>query len=1018
MSNVPKFDSRSAEDIMVEIKNLAAQYTPEWSFDANSDDLGIVFSKVYSKMMENTITKYNRMSYNYYLTFLNTIGTKLRPASPAEGVITVSISPGSEPLYIEKGSSVYADADTDDGSVVYETIDSLTAVDTSIQKIYFTEPDSDFIGCVYTAPELGGDSKEKDDESSEEDSEDSKVGSFRIFDNLYYDNLQRHEIYIGDEVIFNMSKTDIEFSFYDSFSAKNQKKLPELFSDKENVVWEYYDGKNWIGIENTEKTEFGVRVRFNGLTKPTSIMDNESRYVRCCFKKVPDNGLSLTSIKYHTVSEELSAEDMFSGDAEVKSMDFFPFEEQYTLYSDFAIKCDEALTKKGAIIEILVDMQFVKVKTDAEMPGKKYKIIMSDIDFADLDPKDIEIRKVKWEYWNGKGWALLTSDESAEKFFTVQQDMKETQRILKFKCPDDIESISVGSSEGNFIRARISKMKDQFDFYANYITPYIHELKIRYHYEGDGHAAREIYVNSNLKNNKISLNKNVLQKIMVRDICKYPAMYMCLSRSLPRGMIRIMIEIEEGIHRFNPTLRWEYLADDRKGGTVWKHIEIMDNTEDFSHTDTVTLIGKSDFKKSKIFGIEGYFIRIVNPDKRYSENSSIAGRPVVNDIKFNAVRLIQRDTKEPEYFAIDVEEENKVCTLASKDASFTEVWVNEIGKLTTNEQEKLLKLPPSSVEAHYDDLGQLEELWVKWKPVPSIMAYGPDERVYEIDYSQGEIKFGDGRNGKIPPSQYNESIRVQYSICNGNDGNIESHEIVDFVSSIGPVEDVDNPTPIMGGVDMETIDGAAQRMFAQISSGNRIVSLDDFENAICFNDRNIYKVKCVSHTNEDSEKEIGVTSIAVLPREFKQGHAKFQGIKDKIWQFVDEKAPATLSNSSGIRIFEVHYVETIIKLEIVIDDFNYYQGVYNEIESKLKEFLNPVSGNFSHKGWNIGDFPRKELVYNYIKTVKNLKWIKSINVFTNLLTPEGKKEIDYENIRYKKFIVPIYGEPEINITVN
>ena len=71
MSNVPKFDSRSAEDIMVEIKNLAAQYTPEWSFDANSDDLGIVFSKVYSKMMENTITKYNRMSYNYYLTFLD-----------------------------------------------------------------------------------------------------------------------------------------------------------------------------------------------------------------------------------------------------------------------------------------------------------------------------------------------------------------------------------------------------------------------------------------------------------------------------------------------------------------------------------------------------------------------------------------------------------------------------------------------------------------------------------------------------------------------------------------------------------------------------------------------------------------------------------------------------------------------------------------------------------------------------------------------------------------------------------
>lgn len=1014
MSNVPKFDSRGSEDIMSEIKNLASQYTPEWNFDENSDDFGVTLSSVYSKMMENTITKYNKMSYNYYLTFLNTLGTKLRPAAPSEGVVIIKTLPDSEPVYIEKGTAVYADAQTDDGTVIYETMDSLTAVDTSVEKIYFTEPKSDFIGCAYSRV------KDSDEESDEEENENKvpKVGSFRIFDNLYYDNLQCHEMYIGDSAVFDMSNTDVTFSFYDSLSAKNQKTLPEIFSDEKNVSWEYYDGKKWNKIENLEKTEFGVRLRFKGATQVQEIQGVASRYLKCKFKKVPENGVSLTSIKYQTQSEDLGAEGMFAGDSEVSVNDFFPFEEQYSLYSEFAVKCDEALTKKGATIELVADMQFVKVKTDAEMPGKRYKIIMSDVDFADLDPKDIEIQKVKWEYWNGRGWSALTPDESAEKFFSVQKDLKETKRVLKFKCPDDIEPISVGSDEGNFIRARISKMKDQFDFYANYITPYIHEIKIKYYYEGSGHNTKEIFVNSDIKENKIDLTGGTLKKIMERSLCEYPAMYICLSRPLTRGMMRIMIEIEEGIHRFNPTLKWEYLADDHKGGQVWKHIDVMDATDDFSHTETVTLIGQNDFKKSKIFEAEGYFIRIVNPDKKYSETDNIVGRPVINDIKFNAVRVIQRDTKEPEYFSIDVEEEDKVCKLASNDASNAEVWVDEFNNISTNEQEKFLKMPSSEVRPQYDELGQLEELWVKWKPVPSLIAHGPDERVYEIDYSQGEVKFGNGRNGKIPPSQYNESIKIQYSVCNGNDGNIESHMIGDFVNSIDDIEEVDNPTPIMGGVDMETIDSAARRMFSQISGGNRIVSLSDFEDAICFNDRNIYKIKCLSHVNEESEEEIGVTSIAVLPRKFNQGYVKFQGLKNRIWQFIDEKAPSTLSNSSRLRIFEAHYVETVVKLEVVIDDFNYYQGVYSGIEEKLKEFLNPVSGNFSHKGWNIGEFPRKELIYNYIKTVPNLKWIKSINVFTNLLTPEGKKEIDYENIKYKKFVVPVYGEPEINITVN
>jgi hypothetical protein len=148
-----------------------------------------------------------------------------------------------------------------------------------------------------------------------------------------------------------------------------------------------------------------------------------------------------------------------------------------------------------------------------------------------------------------------------------------------------------------------------------------------------------------------------------------------------------------------------------------------------------------------------------------------------------------------------------------------------------------------------------------------------------------------------------------------------------------------------------------------------------------------------------------------------QGYEKFQGIKNRIWKFIDEKAHAPSSVSTRLRIFEVRYVETSIGVDVVISDFNDYQSVHQSIKKKLKNFLDPVTGNFSQKGWNIGEFPRKELIYNCIKAVGNIKFIKNINIFTYMVTKEGKKELSFDKIKQQNFVVPIFGEPKINIAV-
>ncbi|MGG1515488.1 LamG-like jellyroll fold domain-containing protein [Paenibacillus oryzisoli] len=48
-----------------------------------------------------------------------------------------------------------------------------------------------------------------------------------------------------------------------------------------------------------------------------------------------------------------------------------------------------------------------------------------------------------------------------------------------------------------------------------------------------------------------------------------------------------------------------------------------------------------------------------------------------------------------------------------------------------------------------------------WTRVTSIAGYGPNDPVYQINYTSGLITFGDGVNGKIPPA--NATISISYS---------------------------------------------------------------------------------------------------------------------------------------------------------------------------------------------------------------------------------------------------------------
>lgn len=84
-----------------------------------------------------------------------------------------------------------------------------------------------------------------------------------------------------------------------------------------------------------------------------------------------------------------------------------------------------------------------------------------------------------------------------------------------------------------------------------------------------------------------------------------------------------------------------------------------------------------------------------------------------------------------------------------------------------------------------------------WERQERLSEYGPDDKVYELDAITGQITFGNGINGRIPPA--NSQVLVTYSVSDGEEGGVARNrkwKVAGFAGTFGV-----NPDPIAGGVD-------------------------------------------------------------------------------------------------------------------------------------------------------------------------------------------------------------------------
>ena len=125
-----------------------------------------------------------------------------------------------------------------------------------------------------------------------------------------------------------------------------------------------------------------------------------------------------------------------------------------------------------------------------------------------------------------------------------------------------------------------------------------------------------------------------------------------------------------------------------------------------------------------------------------------------------------------------------------------------------------------------------------WQMVRDFAASKRDARHFTLSPGTGEVRFGDGEQGKIPgrlsdssdPETDLPNIKAaNYRWGGGAGGNAGAGKITSLESSVPFVESVTNLRPAIGGQDQETVDHAKLRAPESIRSRSRAVTGEDFE---------------------------------------------------------------------------------------------------------------------------------------------------------------------------------------------
>jgi predicted phage baseplate assembly protein len=282
--------------------------------------------------------------------------------------------------------------------------------------------------------------------------------------------------------------------------------------------------------------------------------------------------------------------------------------------------------------------------------------------------------------------------------------------------------------------------------------------------------------------------------------------------------------------------------------------------------------------------------------------------------------------------------------------------------------------------------------WEAWQEVKDFAASGPDDLHFTCDSVSGEVQFGpclrqpDGGErqfGAIPPK--GKRIRFSSYRCGGGvQGNVGERTLTVLKSSIPYITSVTNFEAAIGGTESESLARAKLRAPEVLKARFRAVTADDFEYLACEASPKVARAKCLVPKGADEKGTVSPGTVRLLivplitaedgmiPRE---QLLLPEQLRREVINYLDERRLLT----TQLIVIEPDYVWVTVEVKIKAKTES--KRLRGDIERKLYQFINPISGGNENTGWPFGRDLLTSEIHALIQGMPAVGYVEEVKLF-------------------------------------
>lgn len=667
------------------------------------------------------------------------------------------------------------------------------------------------------------------------------------------------------------------------------------------------------------------------------------------------------------------------------------------------------------------EMAAYEARAAADKANQEMTAVAEQFSSPILRTKASDDLKLRWEFWNGRAWVELgtaTKDGATGSLNDATRAFTQSGEV-RFTLPDQSARTTIAGVEGYWLRVRIVsgnygaeahfKLKnpknpaegyepiDPKDLSKGYILapasfapPSISSMSVDYSWTSNNEQPETILTYNDFVYHDVTASQSFKPFEPTKD--EKPAIYLGFTMPSPRSpfpnrkisLFNSVAELKYGETEAAPIddaqgsigerlhLSWEYW-----NGTTWARLLVRDESVNFTQPGLIEFLGPSDFARQRDFGIDAYWVRVRWQRGQYGV------MPRWRRLLLNTIMAAQTTTIDNEVLgSSDGRANQKFRTTRAAVLPGQQLVVREPEMPSAVEEEKLISEEGGdAINIVADSTGRPREIWVRWHEVPDFYGSSPRDRHYVLDHLTGDISFGDGERGLIPPSASGNIEMAKYQTGGGASGNKLAGTITQLKTTVPYVDNVTNLEAAAGGADAETLNSLIARAPRALRHQNRAVTLEDYEDLAMLASPDVARALCVPLYNlavdpNTTSERLGTVSLVIVPRSDDPKPSPSLELIDRVRDYIDARR---------LRVGELVIVgpEFIrVDVEVVISLTSLDTGV--EVEANvldaLSRYLHPLTGGLNGTGWDFGRKPYKSDLYALLEAIDGVDHINMLDV--------------------------------------